>query len=338
MRRSLVAVGLAVALALSACGSDSDASSSDTSATTATVAPSTAAPATAAPSSPAPTTPPAGFPVTVTADNGEVTVETLPERIVSLSPTATEMLFAIGAGDQVDAVDDQSTYPPEAPLSELSGFTPNVEAIAGRDPDLVVVAFDANGVVAALEALDIPVILLDAARDLDGTYAQIELLGAATGATDGAAALVAEMRDDVAEVTARVQATGLTYFHELDELLYTVTSQTFIGEVYSLLGLVNVADPADADGTGYPQLSAEFLVDADPDLIFLADTKCCGQTPGDGRRPAGMGGAHRRAHRQRGRARRRRGVPLGTTGGRLPGGHRRRRGGGHHVTAVAAHR
>jgi iron complex transport system substrate-binding protein len=279
MRRSLVAVGLAVALALSACGSDSDASSSDTSATTATVAPSTAAPATAAPSSPAPTTPPAGFPVTVTADNGEVTVETLPERIVSLSPTATEMLFAIGAGDQVDAVDDQSTYPPEAPLSELSGFTPNVEAIAGRDPDLVVVAFDANGVVAALEALDIPVILLDAARDLDGTYAQIELLGAATGATDGAAALVAEMRDDVAEVTARVQATGLTYFHELDELLYTVTSQTFIGEVYSLLGLVNVADPADADGTGYPQLSAEFLVDADPDLIFLADTKCCGQTP-----------------------------------------------------------
>jgi iron complex transport system substrate-binding protein len=277
MRRSLVAVGLAVALGLSACGAESDDTGSSN--TPATVAPSTAAPTTAGPSSPAPTTAPAGFPVTVTADNGEVTVETVPERIVSLSPTATEMLFAIGAGDQVEAVDDQSTYPPEAPISELSGFTPNVEAIAGRDPDLVVVAFDANGVVAALEALDIPVILLDAARDLDGTYGQIELLGAATGATDGAAALVTEMRDDVAEVTARVQATGLTYFHELDELLYTVTSQTFVGEVYSLLGLVNVADPADADGTGYPQLSAEFLVDADPDLIFLADTKCCGQTP-----------------------------------------------------------
>ncbi|RMH67259.1 MAG: ABC transporter substrate-binding protein, partial [Actinomyces sp.] len=72
----------------------------------------------------------------------------------------------------------------------------------------------------------------------------------------------------------------ITYYHELDDTLYTVTSGTFVGEIYALFGLENVADPADADGSafGYPQLSAEYLVDADPDLIFLADTKCCGQS------------------------------------------------------------
>jgi iron complex transport system substrate-binding protein len=71
----------------------------------------------------------------------------------------------------------------------------------------------------------------------------------------------------------------LTYYHELDDTLYTVTSTTFIGEVYALAGLVNTADPVDADASawGYPQVSAEYLLDADPDLIFLADTKCCAQ-------------------------------------------------------------
>jgi iron complex transport system substrate-binding protein len=141
----------------------------------------------------------------------------------------------------------------------------------------VVVSYDANGVVDSLEQLDIPVLHLDAARDLDGTYGQIGVLGDATGRTEESGALVTEMQDRIAEVTARVQAPGLTYFHELDDQLFTATSSTFIGQLYGLLGLENVADPADTDGSGYPQLSGEFLLQADPDLVFLADTKCCGQ-------------------------------------------------------------
>jgi iron complex transport system substrate-binding protein len=97
-----------------------------------------------------------------------------------------------------------------------------------------------------------------------------------------AAAEVDRIRSALEELAASVPERDdpLTYYHEVDDTLYTVTSQTFIGEIYALAGLENVADPADPDGAagGYPQLSAEFLVDADPDLIFLADTVCCGQT------------------------------------------------------------
>jgi len=71
----------------------------------------------------------------------------------------------------------------------------------------------------------------------------------------------------------------LTYYHELDGSLFSVTSETFIGEIYSLVGLENIADEAEGAETLYPQLSAEYIVDADPDLIFLADTKCCGESP-----------------------------------------------------------
>ena len=98
-------------------------------------------------------------------------------RIVSLSPTATEDLFAIGAGKQVVAVDDQSNYPANAPLTKLSGYTPNAEAIAGYKPDLVVVSFDANHIVEALGKLKIPVLVEPTASTLAQAYGQITQLG-----------------------------------------------------------------------------------------------------------------------------------------------------------------
>ncbi|MGH2675004.1 MAG: ABC transporter substrate-binding protein [Actinomycetota bacterium] len=226
-----------------------------------------------------PVTGEAAFPVTVTAANGEVTIEARPERIVSLSPTSTEMLFAIGAGDQVVAVDDNSNYPPEAPMTDLSGFEPNVEAVADFEPDLVVLSNDVNDIVRSLEALDIPTMLHPAAEVLDDTYTQIEQLGAATGHVGDAAELVASMRSEIEELAASAPEfeEPPTYYHELDQTFFSATSNTFIGQIYSLVGLENIADEAKGGGP-YPQLSAEFIVDADPALIFLADTKCCGVT------------------------------------------------------------
>lgn len=220
----------------------------------------------------------AAYPVTV----GDLTLDKRPEKIVSLSATATEMLFAIGAGAQVTAVDDQSTYPADAPKTNLSGFKPNAEAIAAKDPDLVLLANDIDKIVSQLDKLKIPVMLVPAAADLDGTYREIGELGTLTGHRDEAEALSTRMRADIDKIVKDVPARNapLSYYYELDPTLYTVTSKTFVGSIFSLFGMTNVADAADPDGAkgGYPQLSQESLVKADPDTIFLADTKCCQQS------------------------------------------------------------
>ena len=204
-----------------------------------------------------------------------------PDAIVSLSPTATEMLYAVGAGDQVVAVDDQSDFPEGVPVTDLSGYEPNVEAIAGYEPDLVVASDLPEDAAAGLEALDIEVLNIAAATTLDDTYAQLAGIGIATGHESEAADLAAGIRSDLEELAESVpeREAPPTYYHELDDTLYTVTSDTFIGEIYSLAGLENVADPADPNGElgGYPQVGPEFLVDADPDFVFLADGECCGQ-------------------------------------------------------------
>lgn len=220
-------------------------------------------------------TSPAGedFPVTI----GSVEIKERPTKIVSLSPTTTEMLFAIGADKQVVAVDDQSNYPADAPKTDLSGLTPNVEAIAKYDPDLVIHSNEGGELGSSLEAVKIPAIQQSAAKTIDDTYAQIEQLGKATGHRKDADKLVAEMKSEIRKIVASAAKfeEAPTYYHELDNTFFTVTSKTFIGQVYDLLGLRNIADEADKSGTGYPQLSAEFIIQANPDFIFLADTKCC---------------------------------------------------------------
>lgn len=259
-RTALLAVPAAVLLA--GCGSGSSGSVA-------------APPSAAASSAPA-------FPVTVTGSNGPVTVAKAPAAIVSLSPTATEMLYAIGAGPQVKAVDDQSSYPADAPVTKLSGFTPNVEAVAGYSPDLVVFSTDTNGLAAGLKKLGIPALQLDAATTLDQSYQQETVLGQATGHVAEAEKLVAGTKERIAAAVASVPkpSTALKVYHELDPTYYSATSSTFIGSVYAAFGLTNIADQAKDLAGGYPQLSAEFVVTQAPDLVVLADTKCCKQNAG----------------------------------------------------------
>ena len=232
-------------------------------------------------SQPAAEASPAGhFPVAITRPDGvAVTIAREPHRIVSLSPTATEMLFAIGAGSQVTAVDDQSDYPASAPTTKLSGFQPNIEAIAGYGPDLVIAAEDLGGLVHGMQALNIPLLLEPAAKTLDDSYRQINQLGTATGHGAEAGALVAKMQSQVRTLVSLVAKPSrqLRVYHELDNTFYSATSATFIGQVYKVLGVVNIADGAPGGASDYPQLSAEYIVSSNPDLIVLADTKCCNQ-------------------------------------------------------------
>jgi iron complex transport system substrate-binding protein len=220
----------------------------------------------------------AAYPLKITTGAGTITLNAKPVRIVSLSPTSTEDLYAVGAGPQVKAVDDQSSFPAAAPRTKLSGFAPNVEAIAKYKPDLVIISNDSGGKLAKrLKALKIPVMLEPAAVKFSDVYAQINQLALATGNVPKGKALVAKMKGRIAAIIASVpkRATPLTYYHELSPDLYSATSSTFIGQVYGLLGLKNIADAADSSGTTYPQLNAEYLIAANPDFIFLADTKCC---------------------------------------------------------------
>jgi iron complex transport system substrate-binding protein len=220
------------------------------------------------------------WPVTVTGDNGDLTIDAQPEKIVSMSASATEMLYAIGADDQVTAVDSTSNYPEGVPTTDLSAFTPNAEAIAKYDPDLVVLSDDMNGIVDALDALKVPTLQLTAAQDLDDSYAQITTLGDATGHADEAADVVSDMQDRIKAAVASVpdDVEGMRVYHELDPTFFSAGSSTFIGGIYSLFGLENIADGAADPAGGYPQLSAEYIVGQAPELIVLADTVCCDQT------------------------------------------------------------
>ncbi|MFI9561328.1 ABC transporter substrate-binding protein [Nonomuraea endophytica] len=263
--RTALAGALLGTLVLTACGQTGTT-------TTSSAAPTSAAPTSAAPSAAA------GFPVTIEAGNGSVTLAKKPERIISLSAAHTETLFAIGAGPQVIAVDDQSNYPAEAPKSDLSGFKPNVEAIVAKKPDLVVLSNDLDKIVAELGKLNVPVLLEPAATKIDEAYDEIADLGAATGNKDKADQVVTGMKAEMDKLAAAApKDKKLTYYHELDQTPYAATSSTFIGQIYSMFGLTNIADKAPGAAGGYPKLSAEFVAKSDPDLIFLADVKCCQQ-------------------------------------------------------------
>jgi len=218
------------------------------------------------------------YPLVISSGGYSTTIAKKPTRIISLSPSATESLFEIGAGKQVLAVDSLSNFPKSAPITELSAFEPNVEAIAALKPDLVVLSVDAMKslvVKEALEKLKISVLMEQAPETLSQAYKEIEVLGAVTDHTSEAKKLTFKMAALIKSIINRTKKTvKITFFHELDNTLYSVTSDTFIGKVYKDFGLVNIADKAaGADSYGYPQLSAEYLLKTNPDVIFLADAE-----------------------------------------------------------------
>lgn len=280
--RTVIAV-MVLAVFAAACSTsaqeETTASPPTTDLTTTTGAPATITTTTSTTTAPPQsTTVPDRFPVTIDASNGAIEIAEPPTKIVSLSATHTEMLYAIGAGAQVIAVDTFSNYPEEAPRTDLTGFAPNVESITGFDTDLVVTDGDWDGsAMGALGELGVPVLILPAATSLEDVYTQLEQLGAATGNVANAAVLVSQMQTDVDEILSGLPAVEqpITFYHELDATYYSVTSATFIGHLYAEMGLINIADGVADGSSGYPQLSEEYILQQNPDLILLADTVCC---------------------------------------------------------------
>ena len=194
-----------------------------------------------------------------------------PQRIVSLSPMATEVLFAIGAGEQVVAVDEFSYYPPEAPVTDLSGWEPNVEAVLSYEPDLVVIANDASDLVAGLDAVGVEVHVSPAPAEFASGYASIIDIGIEVGRLDEALALVADLEAEIDAALGSAPEVPVRVYHELDDTYFSISSASFIGAVYTAMGAVNIADEADPDGYGYPKLTEEYIIEADPELIVITD-------------------------------------------------------------------
>lgn len=201
-----------------------------------------------------------------------------PTKIISLSPSATEILFGIGAGPQVIAVDSLSNYPATAPTTKLDAYSPNIEAISAYKPDLVILndsATKAQDVKSGLEALGITVYFEHTPSTIAGAYQEMTDLGNVTGRSAGAARLISTMKKRIAAIVKRAKVhKKVTFFHEIDKTLYTATSQTFIGSIYKDFGLINIADSASkSDSSGYPQLQSEFVIKANPSTIFLGDAQ-----------------------------------------------------------------
>ncbi len=226
-----------------------------------------------------PVTPVAAYPINLQRSDGKaLSVAAAPARIVSLSPGATEILYAIGAEASLAAVDKDADVPAGAKNfpTKVDAFEPNIESIVALRPDLVIAASNTGGIVAKLDELKIPLLYVDINKDvktIDDIFGQITLLGRITGKIGAAQSLVATLSERRSKVETAVvgisSANAPSVYHELDATFFSASNNTFIGDIYRILHMQNIA--GDAGGVAYPQLTQEAIIAANPRLIVLDD-------------------------------------------------------------------
>ena len=263
---AFIAVSALLALAFSACTSGASSTPTAAPAERATPAPTEAA------GTPEPTTTEAPPPLVVTDSDGfELELAEPPSRIISFSPGATEILFAIGAGAQVIAADEFSDFPAETASLERVAYTaPDPERSLSLDPDLVIMATNQQQSIEQFRGLDLVVLFNREPDSVQGVLDNIALLGQVTGHQAEAEALIADMQariDAVEEAIAGIEE-GPRVFYELSDSLFTVGPNTFVGGYLTLLKASNVAHGAESP---FPQLTAEALIEANPEVVLLAD-------------------------------------------------------------------
>ena len=192
------------------------------------------------------------------------------QRVVSLSTTHTEVIQVLGGGNLLVGVDSFSKT--DLSIEKLDAFTVTAEDLLKLKPDLVVIAFDFNGIVEGLESLEINYALLPPARNFEDVYFQIEEIGNLINKVDESKDLVSSMKNDVKEIKEAFSQENIRVFHEIGFTygIYTINENSFIGEIYSLLGIENVASlKEDPFGGGYPEFSEEEVINSDPNLIVV---------------------------------------------------------------------
>ena len=192
------------------------------------------------------------------------------KRIISLSTTHTQVIQVLGAERLLVGVDSFSKT--EIPVEKIDAFSVKAEDLVKLNPDLVIVAFDFNGIIEGLESLEINYVLLPPARNFQEVYSQIEEIGNLVNKEDESSDLVSSMKTDVEEIIDNFSQDNIKVFHEIGFTygIYTINENSFIGEIYNLLGINNVANQKeDPFGSGYPEFSEEEVIISNPNLIVV---------------------------------------------------------------------
>ncbi len=191
-------------------------------------------------------------------------------KIISLSTTHTEIIQSLEAQDTLIAVDAFSEV--DFPVQRIDAYTVTAEELAPLNPDMVIVAFDFNGIVEGLESQEINYVLLPPAKNFEDVYSQISTIGEIVNKKGAASSKVRDMKLEINRILDDANYENVSVYHEIGYSygIYSVNSDSLIGEIYNALGVVNIANSEeDPFGSGYPALSEEMVIDSNPDYIVV---------------------------------------------------------------------
>ena len=191
-------------------------------------------------------------------------------KIISLSTTHTEIIQSLGAQSTLVGVDAFSEV--DFPVEVIDAYTITAEELVPLNADIVIIAFDFNGIVDGLEAEEIDYILLPPAKNLDDVYSQITTIGDIVDKKNEASSKIRDMKLEINRILRNSDFQDVTVYHEIGYSygIYSVNSESLIGEIYNLLGVTNIADSEeDPYGSGYPALSEEMVLESNPDFIVV---------------------------------------------------------------------
>ena len=191
-------------------------------------------------------------------------------KIISLSTTHTEIIQSLEAQDTLIAVDAFSEV--DFPVERIDAYTVTAEELAPLNPDMVIVAFDFNGIVDGLESQEINYVLLPPAKNFEDVYSQISTIGEIVNKKGAASSKVRDMKLEINRILDDANYEDVSVYHEIGYSygIYSVNSDSLIGEIYNALGVVNIANSEeDPFGSGYPALSEEMVIESNPDYIVV---------------------------------------------------------------------
>lgn len=191
-------------------------------------------------------------------------------KIISLSTTHTEIIQSLEAEDTLIAVDAFSDV--DFLIQRIDAYTVTAEELAPLNPDIVIIAFDFNGITEGLEIREIDYLLLPPAKNFEDVYSQISTIGNLVNKQSEASAKIGEMKSEINQILNNTNYENISVYHEIGYSygIYSVNEESLIGEIYNALGVSNIANSKqDPYGSGYPSLTEEIVIQSNPDYIVV---------------------------------------------------------------------